>query len=74
MSSMLQPLPQIEFLHLIAQGIARHTQQAGGLRLVAIGLLQRAHQQASLVIFERKTIGRNLRPHGRRNVDAYVRS
>jgi hypothetical protein len=58
-------LPQIEFLHLVSQGIARDTQQAGGLRLIAISFLERAHQQAALVVLERHSVGQRRHRGGR---------
>src|ERR1019366_1169055 len=58
--SLLGFLPQVELFHLVAQGIAGDAQQARGLRLVAFGLLQGAHQQAAFVIFQRESVGGNL--------------
>src|ERR1035437_3976425 len=54
-------LPHVELLHLVAQRIPRDAQQERGLRLVAFGLLQGAHQQAAFVIFQRESVGGNLR-------------
>src|ERR1039458_6078534 len=58
--------PQIELLHLVAQRIAGDAQQARGLRLVAVGLLQSAGQQAPLVVLERKPVGGNVHARGHR--------
>ena len=60
------PLPQVELLHLVAQRVAGDAQQARGLRLVAVGLLQSAGQQAPLVVLERKPVGGNVHARGHR--------
>src|ERR1019366_10661852 len=61
-----QKLPQVELFHLVAQGIAGDAQQARRLRLVALGLLQSAHQQAAFVVFEGESAGGDLAAGGRR--------
>src|SRR5579864_8747341 len=54
-------LLEVEFLHLVAQGVPGDAQQSGGLGLVACGLLKRPHHQVPLVLFERDALVGNLK-------------
>ena len=61
-SVVVPSLTQLKLLHLVAQRVAGDAEQAGGLGLVAVGLFERARQQAALVLFQRQAFARESRP------------
>ena len=68
------PLPQVELLHLVAQGVAGDLEQAGGLGLVAVGLLEGADQQRPLAVLERHAFVGDRRRGGARRGPASRRT